>query len=165
MTERPPARGLTFTRSSRAYRLLLLHPIRLTRRLLAEHARPRGLGAAAAVGVFVGALPFFGLHTVLVYFAARRFHLNRLVALATNQLCMPPVVPAACIEVGYYLRNGRFLTEISMRTLVNEALERYWEWLIGSFVVGPLLAVVLGLGVWLLAVFVQRRGGAEEDAG
>ncbi len=157
MSDRPALRRLTFTRSSRAYRLLLLHPVRLIRRLLSEHASPRGLGVAAAVGIVIGALPFLGLHTLLVYVAASRLRLNRLVALGTNQLCMPPVVPALCIEAGFYLRHGSFLTEISFRTLGNEALERFWEWLLGSFVVGPVLALVVGLGVWLLAEFLQRR--------
>jgi len=152
--------GLGVTRTSRAYRLLLLHPIRLIRRLLAEHASPRSLGAAAALGIVIGATPFLGLHTLLVYALASRLRLNRLMALGTSQLCMPPVVPALCIEAGYYLRHGVFLTEISMRTLGREALQRFWEWLLGALVVGPALGAVAGVAVWLLAALLQRRGAA-----
>src|SRR5512134_3685053 len=119
------------TISRRVYRLLLLHPIRLIRRLLAEHATPRSLGAAAALGLIVGSLPFLGLHTILVYVLAKRLRLNRIVALGTNQLCMPPIVPALCIEAGYFMRHGAFLTEISLRTLGREAADRAWEWLLG----------------------------------
>lgn len=150
-------RRLKFTVSSRAYRLLLLHPIRLIKRLLAEHASPRSLAAAAALGIVVGATPFFGVHTLLVYVLASRLRLNRLMALGTNQLCMPPIVPAVCIEAGYYMRHGVFLTEVSWRTLGREAVQRFWEWLIGSLVVGPALAVVVGGGIWLLAGYVQRH--------
>lgn len=143
--------------SRRVWRLLVLHPIRLISELLAEHAHPSRLGVAAAFGAVVGALPLPGLHTVLVYVGARRLGLNRILALGTNQLGMPPLVPALCIEVGHYLRHGEFLTEISFRTLGREAPERFIEWLVGSLVVGPALAVVAGVAVWVLATLLQRR--------
>ena len=142
---------------TRAWRLLLLHPVRLINNLLAEHATPRSLGLAGAFGAFTGTLPIIGLHTVLVYFGAQRLKLNRLLALATNQLGMPPVVPALCIELGYYLRHGTWLTEISMRTLWREAPQRLWEWTLGTLVLGPALAVVVGGAIWLLAALIQRR--------
>jgi uncharacterized protein (DUF2062 family) len=146
------------TTTSRAYRLFLLHPIRFIRRLLAEHASPRSLGAAAALGVLVGASPLIGVHTFLVYYLACRLRLNRVMALGTNQLCMPPFVPALCIEVGYYLRHGEFLTEVSLRTLGREALERVLEWAIGACIVGPMLAVAVGGSVWVVAAYLQRSG-------
>jgi uncharacterized protein (DUF2062 family) len=153
---------------TRAWRLLLLHPVSLIRALLAEHDRPRALGAAGAFGAFVGALPLIGLHTVLVYMGARRFMLNRIVALGANQLGMPPIVPALCIEIGYYLRHGTWLTEVSMRTIGREAPQRFWEWLLGALVVGPILAIAVGGAIWLLAVLIQRRtpeGGEGSCAG
>ena len=85
-------------------------------------------------------------------------------ALGTNQLCMPPFVPALCIEVGYYLRHGEFLTEVSLRTLGREALQRFWEWLLGACVVGPLLAVAVGGSVWVVAAYLQRSGVVEPCA-
>ena len=142
---------------TRVWRLFLLHPVRLISNLLAEHATPRSLGLAGAFGVFAGTLPIIGLHTVLVYYGAQRLQLNRLLALGTNQLGIPPFLPALCIEVGYYLRHGTWLTEVSMRTLWREAPQRFWEWTIGAFVVGPVLAVVVGGAIWLLAVLMQRR--------
>jgi len=155
---------------TRVWRLLLLHPVRLINNLLAEHATPRSLGFAGAFGAFAGTLPIIGLHTVLVYFGAQRLKLNRLLALGTNQLGIPPVVPALCIEVGYYLRHGTWLTEVSMRTLGREAPQRLWEWTLGALVVGPVLAVVVGGAIWLLAALIQRRppgrdGGACEVEG
>ena len=142
---------------TRVWRLLLLHPVQLINHLLAEHASPRSLGLAGAFGAFAGTLPIIGLHTVLVYFGAQRLKLNRLLALGTNQLGFPPVVPALCIEIGYYLRHGTWLTEISMRTLGREAPLRFWEWMLGSLVVGPVLALVVGGAIWLLATLIQRR--------
>jgi uncharacterized protein (DUF2062 family) len=162
MTENKAGAG--HSRPTRAWRLLLLHPIRLISTLLAEHARPGKLGAAGAFGAMVGTLPLIGLHTVLVYMGARRLMLNRIVALGANQLGIPPLVPALCIEVGYYLRNGTWLTEVSLRTLGLEAPQRFWEWMLGSLVVGPVLAIVVGGTVWLLAVLVQPRSAADGSA-
>jgi uncharacterized protein (DUF2062 family) len=149
---------------TRVWRLLLLHPVRLINSLLAEHASPRSLGLAAAFGTFAGTLPALGLHTVLVYFGAQRLQLNRLMALGANQLGIPPVVPALCIEVGYYLRHGTWLTEVSMRTLGREAPQRFWEWLLGALVVGPTLAVAVGGAIWLLAALIQRRAAVGDGA-
>lgn len=142
---------------TRAWRLFVLHPVRLISNLLAEHASPRSLGLAGAFGAFAGTLPILGLHTVIVYYGAQRLQLNRLLALGTNQLGIPPVVPALCIEVGYYLRHGTWFTEISMRTLGHEAPQRFWEWALGSLIVGPVLAIVVGGVIWLLATLKQRQ--------
>ena len=142
---------------TRVWRLFLLHPVRLINILLAEHATPRSLGLAGAFGVFAGTLPIIGLHTVLVYYGAQRLQLNRLLALGTNQLGIPPFLPALCIEIGYYLRHGTWLTEVSLRTLGREAPQRLWEWTLGACVVGPVLAVVVGGAIWLLAALMQRR--------
>ena len=142
---------------TRVWRLLFLHPVRLINSLLAEHASPRSLGLAGAFGAFAGTLPILGLHTVIVYFGAQRLQLNRLLALGTNQIGFPPIVPGLCIEVGHYLRHGTWLTEISLRTIGSEAPQRFWEWTLGALVVGPALALVVGLGIWLLAALIQRR--------
>lgn len=151
------SRGRRRPTSTRVWRLLLLHPVRLIRLLLAEHARPRSLALAGAFGALIGTLPLIGVHTVLVYMGARRFGFNRILALGANQLGMPPVIPSLCIEVGYYLRHGTWLTEISMRTLGREAPQRFWEWLIGSLVVGPVLGILVGGSIWGLAAYMQRR--------
>jgi uncharacterized protein (DUF2062 family) len=152
---------------TRVWRLFLLHPVRLINSLLAEHATPRSLGLAGAFGAFAGTLPILGLHTLLVYYGAQRLQLNRLLALGTNQLGLPPVLPALCIEVGYYLRHGTWLTEVSMRTLGREAAQRFWEWTLGACVVGPVLAVGVGGAIWLIAALMQRRPskGAVPPAG
>lgn len=151
---------------SRFWHPLFLHPVRLIGTMLAEHASPRSLGLAGAFGTLAGILPILGLHTVVVYFGSQRLKLNRVVALAANQLGIPPFLPAVCIEVGYYMRHGTWLTEVSMRTLGREAPQRFLEWTLGSLVVGPALAVVVGVAVWLTAAVMQRRAAvAEGEAG
>ena len=136
-------------------KISVLHPLRSIRTLLTENTSPGQLSLATALGVFLGTLPLIALHSVTILFAAGYFRLNKVAALAASQLCMPPLVPALCIEAGYFLRHGKFLTEISLKTLGYEALERLYEWVIGSLLLAPILAVLVGLVVYVIAKFVQ----------
>ncbi len=102
----------------------VLHPLRSLRVLLTENTSPAQLAAAGALGVFLGALPLLALHTVAILFAAGFLRLNKVAAVSASQLCMPPLVPALCIEAGYFLRNGEFLTEFSLQTLGYQGLQR-----------------------------------------
>jgi uncharacterized protein (DUF2062 family) len=134
-------------------------PMQSLRTLLRENTSPTQLALAAAMGVFLGTLPLIACHTVVIILASTYFRLNKVAALASSQLCMPPVVPALCIEMGYLLRHGRFLTEISLETLGYQALERLYEWLIGSLVLAPLLSLLIG-GVTLVLARLAARGMA-----
>ncbi len=134
-----------------------LHPLKALRILLSENTTPRELALAGAVGVFLGTLPLIGIHTIVILVAAGFLRLNRLAALTASQITIPPFVPALAIEVGYYLRNGMFLTEFSLKTLGSEGLERLWEWFLGSLLLGPLLALIAGCVTYLAASFLQRH--------
>ncbi len=69
-----------------------------------------------------------------------------------------------CIEVGYFLRFGKFLTlenisslsEASFLELGSMGLQRLAEWFIGALVVGPLLAIVTGIIIFILARNAQE---------
>lgn len=134
----------------------ILHPLRSLRILSHENIHPWVIGLSGALGVFLGALPLIGCKPVAILCSASYFRLNKAVAFATAQLCIPPLVPALCIEAGYFVRHGRFLTEVSLRTLGYQALERYFEWVLGFFIVAPLLAIIVGLLIYLLCVPLKR---------
>jgi uncharacterized protein (DUF2062 family) len=134
----------------------LLHPWRSLRTALQESADSVSLGSAAALGVILGATPLIGLHTVAILASAGYMRLNRAIAVAASQLCMPPLVPALCIETGYVLRHGRLLTELSLQTLGREAHMRLLDWLLGSLLVGPLLAAVTGGVVCAMAASLRK---------
>jgi uncharacterized protein (DUF2062 family) len=131
-------------------------PMRSLRTLLRENTSPTQLALAAAMGVFLGTLPLIALHTLVIILAATYFRLNKVAALSASQLCMPPVVPALCIEIGYLLRHGHFLTEISLETIGYQALERLYEWLLGSLLLAPLLACLMGGMTFILARAAAR---------
>jgi len=135
----------------------LLHPHRSIRTLLQENATPGRLAMAGAAGVFLGALPLIGCHTLAILVVAGYFRLSRVAALATSQLCIPPIVPGICVEAGYFLRHGKFLTEASIDTLGYQAAERVYEWLLGSLIVGPLLAAAVGGIICALALLIREK--------
>lgn len=136
----------------------VLHPLRSIKTLLTEHATPGQLATAGGVGVFLGALPLIACHTLAILFVSSFFRLNKVAAVGASQLCMPPIVPALCIEAGYYLRHGEFLTEISLETLGYQGLERLYEWLLGSLLIGPLLALTTAGIIYVMARFLLRSG-------
>ena len=123
----------------------ILHPVRLFKKICGEHTSTFQLAIAAWVGTFLGALPLLAVHTIVIVYVAHKLHLNKLAAIAASQFCAPPVVPILCIQVGYLLRTGNFLTEFSWETLVLQMHQRLWEWLIGSLFVGPALGMALAL--------------------
>jgi glycosyltransferase involved in cell wall biosynthesis len=135
----------------------ILHPLRLLKVLIrGEHLRPSTLGLSAALGVFLGALPVVGCKPIAILGSASYLRLNQPLAFAAAQVCFPPFVPALCVEAGYYMRHGRFLTEISLKTIGYQAFQRYLEWVMGFFVVAPLLAILVGLVIYLLSFSLKR---------
>ena len=136
---------------------LLRHPLRSLKELASQHVTPGGLAAAAAVGTFIAVLPIFGLHTVVILYVAARLHLNQVMAFSIQHLFAPPLSPFLCIEAGYYLQHGRFLTEISLQTAVKELHLRFWDWLVGSLLLAPIFAVVTGMVVFLLSSWIARK--------
>lgn len=144
-----------------AAKVSVLHPWRSLRLLLTENTSPAQLSFACALGVFLGAVPLIALHTIAILFASGFFRLNKVAAVSASQLCIPPLVPALCIEVGYYLRNGSFLTEISLETLGYQGLERLYEWFLGSLLLGPLLAAVVGGIIYVMASALRREKRVE----
>ncbi len=138
-------------------KISVLHPLRSIRTLLTENASPGQLSLTAALGVFLGALPLIALHNVTILFAAGYFRLNKVAALVASQLCMPPLVPALCIEAGYFMRNGEFLTEFTIQTIGYQAHQRLLEWLLGSLLLAPVLAALVGGTVYFLAFFIRKR--------
>jgi len=136
---------------------ILQHPVVFLKRLLIEHSTPSGLAASAFVGTFLAALPIFGFHSVAILYVTTKLHLNKIMALAIQNLCMPPFVPMLCVEIGYYLRFGRWLTVISWETFGHQLPQRFLEWFLGSLIVAPVFSAVIGVAVFLSARILRKR--------
>ncbi|MEI6514651.1 MAG: DUF2062 domain-containing protein [bacterium] len=144
-------------RESEELRMFLRHPTKFLRKMLSEHASPAELGMAAGVGVFLATLPILALHTVVIIYVTTRLRLNRVMAVAIQNLCMPPVVPFLCMELGYFMRHGKWLTDMTRETWVTQAPQRLWEWLLGSLIAAPVLGVIIGFLVYGVAAWLGRK--------
>lgn len=139
---------------------LLRHPGKVLKMLLRENATPMGLAMSAAVGVFLGVLPLLFVHSLVIFYVSLRLNLNKVVSLNVQHLAMPPFIPALCIEVGYYLRHGTWLTDLSFKTVFEQFSSRLYEWFLGSLIIAPLMAVLLGGIIFITATAINRVRGA-----
>ncbi len=143
------------------FKLYLTNPWKTLKMLFTERLAPSELALAVGTGVFLATFPLIGFHGVAIVFVATRIKVNRLVALSMNHFCGPPFVPALSILIGYYVRNGRFLTEFTWETLGHQILQRLGDYIVGSAVLAPFLAIASGLSImgatWLYQK-ITRRG-------
>lgn len=135
---------------------ILRSPRKLLKMLLQESATPGGLATSAGVGTFIAVLPIFAFHTIVIILVTTRLNLNRVMAVAIQNLCAPPFVPLLCVELGYYMRHGQWLTNLSRETLIQQLPLRFYEWWLGSLIVAPILALLIGVFIFLLALLAQR---------
>jgi uncharacterized protein (DUF2062 family) len=135
---------------------LLRHPGKVLRMLIMEQATPEGLALSAAVGMFLAVLPLLFVHSLVILYVALRLNLNKIVALNVQHLAMPPFIPALCIEVGYYLRHGEWLTDLSFRTVFEQFSSRLYEWFLGSLIIAPLSAVLVGAVMYAAAATIKK---------
>ena len=136
---------------------LLRHPAEFLKRLLRENADPAGLALSAAVGTFLAVLPLVGIHMAVILYVCLRMRLNKVMALAIQNLFMPPLSPFLCIELGYFMRHGSFWTEFTLKSCVGEMHHRLFEWLLGSLVLAPCFAAIVWAAVYLCASSLRRR--------
>ena len=132
------------------------HPNEFFLFLLKENATPELLAISAAVSSFLAVLPLVSCHMLVILYVCIRLNLNKVMALAIQNLYMPPFTPFLCIELGYFMRHGAFLREASMQTIVHEIHLRFWEWLLGSLVIAPIAAILSGLITYGIAKRLQK---------
>ncbi|MDD2703091.1 MAG: DUF2062 domain-containing protein [Candidatus Omnitrophica bacterium] len=153
-----PHRRLVKKAPLTGYTEFMRHPGMFMRALLKEHATPSGLAASTFVGVLFGVLPLVSMHTLVILYVASRLHLNKIMALAIQNICMPPFVPVACIELGHYMLYGTWLTEVSWQAVFGDIPGRLWEWFLGSLILAPLLAVLVSVIVFFASGRMQKKG-------
>ena len=109
-----------------------------------------------ALGVFVGISPFWGFQTVIVLFSAVLFRLNKAISFAFSNISFPPLIPF--VIYGSLKIGGLFIqsdaplvlnTSITFEDLKNNIA----QYLVGSFILASLSAVIFGLSGYLILTF------------
>ncbi|MCG8632916.1 MAG: DUF2062 domain-containing protein [Desulfobacterales bacterium] len=140
----------------------IFRPMASIRHFLANEMSPFEIALSGTAGVILGTLPLIAMHSLAILIVTGFFRLNKVVALGTSQLCMPPIVPALCIEAGYFITHSEFLTEISIETLGYQAIDRFFEWCLGSLVVAPVLGGLVFILIYLAACTMAGTPEREE---
>ena len=146
-------------KSEEPVKVSIYHPVKSLKTLVGWEVSPERLAASGGLGVFLATLPLIGCQSLVTLALANYLRLNKYAALGANQISNIPIVPALCIEAGFFIRHGRFLTEISMKTLGYQCMERVLEWIIGAVVLGPVMGLAAA-GLIYTATIILKKGKA-----
>ncbi|MFT3793705.1 DUF2062 domain-containing protein [Flavobacterium sp.] len=109
-----------------------------------------------ALGVFIGVSPLWGFHTIGVLFLAVLFRLNKVIAYAFSNVSIPPMIPFlvyGSLKMGEVF-TGTATPAFSEMTFDFESLKNnLTQYLIGSFILASLSAVIFGLAGYLILTF------------
>ena len=116
--------------------------------------------AAVSLGFFLGVSPFWGWHTLLAMGLSTVLKLNKAITVISTNFSIPPLIPLV-IWASYEL-GGKIVaspTSISFDSGISLQMirENLVQYLLGSFLLGILLAAVSGLMVFILLRLVRKR--------
>lgn len=137
-----------------------------------HNENPLKVALATGFGIFMGIIPIWGFQMLVAAFLAHFFRLNKILVLAASNISIPPMIPF--IIYFSYKTGGLVLgsgEEISRETLIllkqqlldgqfYNALQELgysiYQYVIGSFVFGLGLGILVGLVIWLIMAFSFR---------
>jgi uncharacterized protein (DUF2062 family) len=138
---------------------------RMWGRVLREHSSPARLAAAAALGIFIGCSPFYGLHFWIGVSLAVALRLNKLAVFFGTQTVIPPAVPLVIfcdVQAGSLLRTGAFralsVGELTAADAPGAVGALLVDWLVGWPLVGGAAAAVIFTVVLLLLRLRRGKG-------
>ncbi len=133
------------------------------REFFEDHARdPLRMSLAVGLGLFFGIAPIWGYQMIAAAAAAHFLRLNKAITLLASNISIPPMMPLilyGALALGHWLFTGRALSlSFTVRHMTRAAaLESLGEWLVGSLVLGVLVAVVGTVTAYSLARLIRQR--------
>lgn len=131
-------------------RISVLNTMLVAISLMRSHREPTSLAVALGLGVFIGCTPFFGLHTLLAIVAAVFLRLNVLVVILGTQVAFPVIAPLlvwASLEISSRLLGVGWGENMG---------SHFYQWLVGSLVLGAALGLATAAIVYVGALVVRR---------
>jgi len=137
---------------------------KLAVRLLRLNNSPREIALGVGLGVFIGVLPVYGLHTLLVVIAALLVRpANKIAILLGTNISLPPTVPVitwAGYEIGRcVLGNGlEPLSWSVFKDITLQKLSSYYPTLfIGSLILGVVCAGIFYILTFIIVKMIKSR--------
>jgi uncharacterized protein (DUF2062 family)/2-polyprenyl-3-methyl-5-hydroxy-6-metoxy-1,4-benzoquinol methylase len=130
------------------------HLRELHRTLRTEGDTPPRQAAAVALGAFIGCTPIYGTHLLLCLPLARLLRLNRLLTYLAAHINNPLTAPwllAFSYGLGHRFFAGAW-PPLSFQSLVDQGAMAFGrDLLVGSLILGSVLAPLLGLAAYVIA--------------
>lgn len=119
------------------------------------------LAKSVALGLFIGVIPIWGWQIVTAFGLAHLFRLNKFVAVTASNISLPPMLPFI-IFLSYIIGGWVLGTNISN---INYSAGLGFQWfkenlvqyVLGSLILGIMLAVVFGPISYLLLHFFRKK--------
>lgn len=118
---------------------------------------------AVMLGLFIGVSPFWGYQIMLVIFFCVLLRLNKVIALVAAHISIPPMIPLilySSYRLGQLVLFKKGGNEILQRTDIHlkDLKDNLIQYVIGSFSLGVLLAMLAGAIVFpLLLIFRKKK--------
>lgn len=116
---------------------------------------------AVMLGLFIGVSPFWGYQIVLIIFFCVVLKLNKIIALIAGHISIPPMIPV--ILYGSYWIGSWFLGKpatglnFSKGITFEMVAENMLQYVTGAFLLGILLAAILGMATYVLLLVFRNH--------
>lgn len=133
-------------------------------RVFKYHNTPPEIALGVAIGVFIGILPVYGFHTILVLIAALLVRpANKIAIFVGTNISLPPMLGGiiwTSYEIGRLILKGRFdpLTWGYFKHLTFKNIASHYEPLfLGSLVLGSFSAIAAYLLTYFIVKGIHER--------
>ena len=110
--------------------------------------------------MFIGLSPLWGFHTALGIGVAILFRLNKAITIIASNISIPPFIPFIIFfghEVGaLWLGENAVHLNLEKGITLKTVATSYFQYLIGSFTLATVVAVILGLVTYGLLIWRKR---------
>jgi glycosyltransferase involved in cell wall biosynthesis len=121
---------------------------------------PKKKALSIALGVFIGLSPFWGFHTVIVIFLAILLNLNKTISFVFSNVSLPPFIPFvlyASSKMGQFVLGIEYSYTMEEMTTNFEVLKHLKTYLVGSFSLATVSAIVLGCLGYIVFTIISRK--------
>lgn len=128
---------------------------------------PTKKALSIALGVFIGLSPFWGFHTFLAIFLAVVLNLNKAIAFAFSNVSLPPFIPFilyASSKIGQFVLGVKYEYTLEEMTQNFEAMQHLKTYIVGSFTLATISAVVVGFVGFLFFSMLGNKKIVVKDA-
>jgi len=134
-----------------------------TEDLLGSNDSPKKKALSIALGTFIGFSPLWGLQTFLAITLAIFLKLNKAISFAFSNVSLPPFIPFiiyASLELGQWILGERISYSIEEMIENFEAFEHLKTYIVGSFTLSLIGALVFGLIGYIFFSFFNKKNMA-----